>query len=145
MIEDFFDDDLCPADVDIYDIDFGVEQKLDNLPMQDAPTLTIEDDPYGGVIVTDIFGGKHHYADLEQVQTLTDVLSGLSIQITPSHQSTPREGDLPIDIHTPIDGKIEEAQRDLNKALVDADRATDARELEDALARQKQARDDIEF
>ena len=44
-----------------------------------------------------------------------------------------------------IDEKIEEAQRQLNRALEDATKTTDARALEDALTRQRQAKNDIEY
>ena len=110
-------------------------------------------DPNGGVIVIDIFGGEHHYMDMNQAQLLTDMFSGLpSSSFTPMPQTTCGEKDchLPTDIHTPndltfYDEKIEEAQRQLNRALEDATKTTDARALEDALTRQRQAKNDIEY
>lgn len=154
----FEDQDLINEDdLHLTDDDTNVEAHFDNLTIKNTSTIvvspTYENDPNGGVIVTDIFGGKHHYIDMEQAQNLTDFFSGLPIQTmstTPSHRSTPNEGELPTDIHTPndltfYDNKIEEAQRSLDKALEDAARATDTRELEDALERQRQARNDIEY
>lgn len=38
-----------------------------------------ENDPSGGVIVTDIFGGEHHFLNMEQAQTLTDFMSGFQL------------------------------------------------------------------
>lgn len=155
MFEDLnliYEDDLHLTDDDI-----NVEPHFDNPIIENASTIavspTYENNPNDGVIVTDIFGSKHHYMDMEQAQTLTDFFSGLPIQTmdtTPSHDSTPNDGDLPTDIHTPndltfYDDKIEEAQRSLDKALEDAARMTDNRELEDALERQRQARNDIEY
>lgn len=139
------------------DFNLDVEPHLDDSTMQGvlsiATSPTFETDPNGGVIVTDIFGGEHHYMDMEQAQALTDFFSGLPVQTmnsTSSFDGTTDDGHLPTDIHTPndltfYDDKIEEAQRKLNDAIEDAARTTDARELEDALERQRLARNDIEY
>lgn len=155
MFEDFNlinDDDLH---LEYYNCD--VEQHFNSPTMQNAPSMgvspTYENDPNGGVIVTDIFGGKHHYMDMEQAQTLTDFFSGLPIHTsdtTPSFDGTSNEGHLPTDIHTPndltfYDDKIEEAQSKLDDVIEDATKTTNARGLEDALERQRQARNDIEY
>lgn len=155
MFEDF--DFINDEDLHLDDYDFDAESHLDDSTMQNAPSMgvspTYENDPNGGVIVTDIFGGKHHYMDMEQAQTLTDFFSGLPIHTmdsTPTHDSCSNDEHLPTDIHTPndltfYDDKIEEAQRKLDDAIEDASRATNARELEDALERQRQAKNDIEY
>lgn len=111
-----------------------------------------ENDPNGGVIVTDIFGGEHHYMNMEQAQTLTDFMSGLPIATNPTSvsDSPSNAGPLPTDIHTPndlsfYDGKLQDAQHRLDQALDDATHSTNASELEDALSRQKQAENDIEY
>lgn len=61
-----------------------------------------ENDPSGGVIVTDIFGGEHHFLNMEQAQTLTDFMSGLPIVTNPTSvsNSPSNAGHLPTDIHT---------------------------------------------
>ncbi len=154
----FEDPDLIKEDdLHLTDDDTNVEPYFDNPTIKSASTIavspTYENDPNSGVIVTDIFGGKHHYMDMEQAQTLTDFFSGLPIQTmstTPSHSNTHNEGGLPTDIHTPndltfYDDKIEEAQRRLDKAIEEATRTTDTMELEDAFERQRQARNDIEY
>ena len=81
-----------------------------------------ENDPNGGVIVTDIFGGEHHYMNMEQAQTLTDFMSGLPIATNPTSvsDSPSNAGPLPTDIHTPndlsfYDGKLQDAQHRLDQ------------------------------
>lgn len=105
-----------------------------------------------GAVVTDIFGGEHHYMDIEQAQAQTDFMSGLPITTNPTSASvfSSNEEHLPTDIHTPndlsfYDDKLQEAQHRLDKALDDATHSTNPNELEDALNRQKQAKNDIEY
>lgn len=155
MFEDF--DFINDEDLHLDDYDFDAESHLDDSTIQNAPSMgvspTYENDSNGGVIVTDIFGGKHHYMDMEQAQTLTDIFSGLPVHTmdsTPAHDSCSSDEHLPTDIHTPndltfYDDKIEEAQRHLDDAIEDASRATNDKELEDALERQRQAKNDIEY
>lgn len=122
-----------------------------------APHPEYMDDPNGGVIVRDIFGEEHHYADMNQAQQLTDFMTGVPIVMFPSmppantsSTDSQQEGHLPTDIHTPVDltyydNRIKDAQQQLDKALEDAARAKDAKELEDALNRQTQARRSMSF
>ena len=159
MDEDF---DLINED----ELDDVVNDDIDGLHRDDpnnhseAGMLTsplFENDPNGGVTVTDIFGGKHHYMDMEQAQALTDFMSGLPVStpiVTPSADITPDitpdEGHLPTDIHTPTDlsfydDKLLDAQHRLDRALEDASQAKNGTELEDAMNRQRQAQNDIEY
>lgn len=154
MFENF---DLINDDLHIEDCNCDVEQHFDSPTMQNTSSMgvspTYENDSNGGVIVTDIFGEKHQYMDMEQVQTLTDFFSDLPIHTTdrtPSFDGTSNERYLPTDIHTPndltfYDDKIEEVQRKLDDAIEDVSKTTNARELEDALERQRQAKNDIEY
>lgn len=80
MDEDFeilYDDDVIDFPDDLPQIE-EIHQEENG---QTTPTMNtspiFENDPNGGVIVTDIFGGEHHYMNMEQAQTLTDFMSGL--------------------------------------------------------------------
>lgn len=155
MDEDFeilYDDDVIDFPDDLPEIE-EIHQGENG---QTTPTMNtspiFENDPNGGVIVTDIFGGEHHYMNMEQAQTLTDFMSGLPIATNPTSvsDSPSNAGPLPTDIHTPndlsfYDGKLQDAQHRLDQALDDATHSTNASELEDALSRQKQAENDIEY
>lgn len=48
-----------------------------NNPDFQAAHPTYETDEAGGVTVTDIFGGTHHYSSMEEANLLTDFMSGL--------------------------------------------------------------------
>lgn len=155
MDEDFeilYDDDVIDFPDDLPEIE-EIHQEENG---QTTPTMNtspiFENDPNGGVIVTDIFGGEHHYMNMEQAQTLTDFMSGLTIATNPTSvsDSPSNAGAFPTDIHTPndlsfYDGKLQDAQHRLDQALDDATHSTNASELEDALSRQKQAEKDIEY
>ena len=155
MDEDFeilYDDDVIDFPDDLSEIE-EIHQEENG---QITPTMNtspiFENDPNGGVIVTDIFGGEHHYINMEQAQTLTDFMSGLPIATNPTSvsDSPSNAGAFPTDIHTPndlsfYDGKLQDAQHRLDQALDDATHSTNASELEDALSRQKQAEKDIEY
>lgn len=155
MDEDFeilYDDDVIDFPDDLPQIE-EIHQEENG---QTTPTMNtspiFENDPNGGVIVTDIFGGEHHYMNMEQAQTLTDFMSGLPIATNPTSvsDSPSNAGAFPTDIHTPndlsfYDGKLQDAQHRLDQALDDATHSTNASELEDALSRQKQAENDIEY
>lgn len=155
MDEDFeilYDDDVIDFPDDLPEIE-EIHQEENG---QITPTMNtspiFENDPNGGVIVTDIFGGEHHYMNMEQAQTLTDFMSGLPIATNPTSvsDSPSNAGAFPTDIHTPndlsfYDGKLQDAQHRLDQALDDATHSTNASELEDALSRQKQAENDIEY
>lgn len=155
MDEDFeilYDDDVIDFPDDLPQIE-EIHQEENG---QTTPTMNtspiFENDPNGGVIVTDIFGGEHHYMNMEQAQTLTDFMSGLPIATNPTSvsDSPSNAGAFPTDIHTPndlsfYDGKLQDAQHRLDQALDDATHSTNASELEDALNRQKQAENDIEY
>lgn len=155
MDEDFeilYDDDVIDFPDDLPEIE-EIHQEENG---QITPTMNtspiFENDPNGGVIVTDIFGGEHHYMNMEQAQTLTDFMSGLPIATNPTSvsDSPSNAGAFPTDIHTPndlsfYDGKLQDAQHRLDQALDDATHSTNASELEDALSRQKQAEKDIEY
>lgn len=155
MDEDFeilYDDDVIDFPDDLPEIE-EIHQEENG---QITPTMNtspiFENDPNGGVIVTDIFGGEHHYINMEQAQTLTDFMSGLPIATNPTSvsDSPSNAGAFPTDIHTPndlsfYDGKLQDAQHRLDQALDDATHSTNASELEDALSRQKQAEKDIEY
>ena len=76
MDEDFeilYDDDVIDFPDDLPEIE-EIHQGENG---QTTPTMNtspiFENDPNGGVIVTDIFGGEHHYMNMEQAQTLTDL------------------------------------------------------------------------
>lgn len=155
MDEDFeilYDDDVIDFPDDLPQIE-EIHQEENG---QTTPTMNtspiFENDPNGGVIVTDIFGGEYHYMNMEQAQTLTDFMSGLPIATNPTSvsDSPSNAGAFPTDIHTPndlsfYDGKLQDAQHRLDQALDDATHSTNASELEDALSRQKQAENDIEY
>lgn len=155
MDEDFeilYDDDVIDFPDDLPQIE-EIHQEENG---QTTPTMNtspiFENDPNGGVIVTDIFGGEHHYMNMEQAQTLTDFMSGLPIATNPTSvsDSPSNAGAFPTDIHTPndlsfYDGKLQDAQHRLDQALDDATHSTNASELEDALSRQKQAENYIEY
>lgn len=155
MDEDFeilYDDDVIDFPDDLPEIE-EIHQGENG---QTTPTMNtspiFENDPNGGVIVTDIFGGEHHYMNMEQAQTLTDFMSGLPIATNPTSvsDSPSNAGAFPTDIHTPndlsfYDGKLQDAQHRLDQALDDATHSTNASELEDALSRQKRAENDIEY
>lgn len=155
MDEDFeilYDDDVIDFPDDLPQIE-EIHQEENG---QTTPTMNtspiFKNDPNGGVIVTDIFGGEHHYMNMEQAQTLTDFMSGLPIATNPTSvsDSPSNAGAFPTDIHTPndlsfYDSKLQDAQHRLDQALDDATHSTNASELEDALNRQKQAENDIEY
>lgn len=146
--EDFSDDPTNGSDT--------VNGLFDNPTKQYGQSIatspSFEDDPNGGVIVTDIFGGRHHYMDKEQAEALTDFISGL-----PTHTSAPMstaedssDGCLPTDFHTPTDlsfydDKLADAQERMNKALEDASHTKNEAELKDAMSRQRQAENDIQY
>lgn len=50
---------------------------IDNQNMQNSNPTFEQDLENGGVIVTDIFGGQHHYASMEEANMFTDVFSGI--------------------------------------------------------------------
>ena len=90
MDEDFeilYDDDVIDFPDDLPEIE-EIHQGENG---QTTPTMNtspiFENDPNGGVIVTDIFGGEHHYMNMEQAQTLTDFMSGLPIATNPTSVS----------------------------------------------------------
>lgn len=158
MDEDFeilYDDDT----IDFPDGWSDLEEPHENHQVENEQTMStmntspiFENDPNGGVVVTDIFGGEHHYMNMEQAQTLTDFMSGLPIATNPTSisDSPSNAGHFPTDIHTPndlsfYDGKLQDAQHRLDQALDDVTHSTNASELEDALSRQKQAENDIEY
>ena len=108
MDEDFeilYDDDVIDFPDDLPEIE-EIHQGENG---QTTPTMNtspiFENDPNGGVIVADIFGGEHHYMNMEQAQTLTDFMSGLPIATNPTSvsDSPSNAGPLPTDIHTPND------------------------------------------
>jgi len=63
------------------------EAIVNNPNFQSLPHPTfVQDIDNGGVIVTDIFGGQHHYTSMEQANICTDVMSGMP---TSNFQSNP--------------------------------------------------------
>lgn len=83
------------------DYNCDIEHHFSSATMQNAHSLgvslTNEHAPNDGVIVADIFAGKHHYTDMKEAQTLTDFFSGLSIHTidtTPSFDGTSNEGPM---------------------------------------------------
>lgn len=161
MNEDFnllYDDDTDDT-IDFHDDWSSLEEQHENHQVENEQTMPtmnaspiFENDPNGGVIVTDIFGGEHHYMNMEQAQALTDFMSGspIATNSTSVPDSPSNAGQLPTDIHTPndlsfYDDKLQEARHRLDQALDDATHSTNARELEDALSRQKQAEKDIDY
>lgn len=103
----------------------------------------------GGVIVTDIFGGKHHYVSMEEANNSVDIMSGLQMNI-PSmqsslsnneHESTPSDmqslAQMKLDRSEELEHerdiaveKYHEVMRcdDLDEALKWQDKATDKQE-----------------
>lgn len=146
--EDVFEDDVSDIIHGVHFDDFKIHVES---PMLASPSF--ENDPNGGVIVTDIFGGKHHYMDMEQAQTLTDFMSGFPVNsqpVMPFADITSDEGHLPTDIHTPVDlsfydDKLLDANRRLDRALDDAAHAVNETDLEDAMNRQRQAKNDLDY
>ena len=123
-----------------------------------APALfpSFIDDPNGGVIVRDIFGGEHHYSNMLEAQTLSDFFSGFPIHSSNnvsdglSFTGDNGGGHLPTDIHTETDltfynNKISDAQKKLDKAMEDALHSNDPNKIEDAMNRQRQAKHDIDY
>lgn len=118
--------------------------------------ISFDTDPCGGVIVTDIFGGKHHYSDMDQAVYLTDALSGMPIRGSHSSISTSHNDgqsccpNLPTDVHTPVDltfydNKLEEARTKLEEANRVIENSTDIDAIENARRQANDARNDINY
>jgi len=126
-----------------------------NLNNLEIGKMSFEDDPNGGVIVTDIFGGKHHYSDMDQAMCLTDVLSGMPIYSGISTSSTGGEScdhcpNLPTDVHTPVDltfydKELDDAQSKLDEAFRELENCNSVDDMDNAKRRIEDAKKDIEY
>lgn len=81
-----------------HDNGFGHDPHADTAfgtsPMMRRASPEYTSDGMGGVIVTDIIGGQHHYSSMAEAQAMSDVFSGFPVHISgPSASPTP--GDDP--------------------------------------------------
>lgn len=117
---------------------------------------SIDVDPNGGVIVTDIIGGKHHYSDMEQAMRCSDIMSGFPITEFNHTPSTPSVSDCgqcpnyPTDVHTPVDlsfydGKLDDARAQLIEATKEIENSTDPDKIDNAIRKAEEARSSIRY
>lgn len=118
---------------------------------------TIEADPNGGVIVTDIIGGKHHFVDMDQAMRLTDIMSGFPISdfntnpVTPTENSTSHHcPNYPTDVHTPVnltfyDNEIDKAHSKLIEAEKEIANSDDPDKVKDAIRKAEDAKSSIRY
>lgn len=87
-LDDFNDEELETSNIephndndidDLSDFDMNSLHADSGLEHHDHPEYT--QDINGGVIVTDIIGGQHHYSSMEEAQMMSDAFSGFPIHI----------------------------------------------------------------
>lgn len=105
-------------------------------------SISYDPNEWGGVTVTDMFGGKHHYSSMEQAMSSTDILSGL-----PSSCFTPMPTinlNAPSEIISPeraLLNKAEEIEAARNNAVNEYNQAKLAGNMDEMAKWEKEARD----
>lgn len=106
--------------------------------------MSVESDPKGGVVVTDIAGGQHHYADMEQAMRLSDVMSGFPVTNFSCMPTMSQSGNT-TEVHTSTNlsfynQKLVDAQSQLDDARRKIANCNDENELQMAIRQAEEAR-----